>query len=349
VNAAVSPRPRAQARLLLLDPATGAVGDARVVDLPSLLAAGDLLVVNDAATLPASLPARTAAGAAAEVRLVRARDQGRRWQAVALGAGDWRTPTERRPPPPSLTAGQQLEVAGLPARVDALSRTSVRLFELQFEAELDEIWSALYRRGRPIQYAHVPAALALWSVQTVFATRPWAAELPSAGLPLDWELLTKLRARGVGWAAVTHAAGLSSTGDTALDAALPLPERFEVSAATVAAIAQTRARGGRVIAVGTSVVRALESAAANGALRAGGGDTDLIVGPGYRPRVVDGLLTGLHEPTASHFALLQAFAPRPQLERAYAHAEQSGYLGHEFGDANLILRTTVQKRSRVNQ
>jgi S-adenosylmethionine:tRNA ribosyltransferase-isomerase len=96
-----------------------------------------------------------------------------------------------------------------------------------------------------------------------------------------------------------------------------------------------------VIAVGTSVVRALESAAAGGELRAARGDTDLVLGPGYRPRVVDGLLTGLHEPTGSHFALLQAFASRAQLERAYAHAEATGYLGHEFGDANLILRAAT--------
>jgi S-adenosylmethionine:tRNA ribosyltransferase-isomerase len=327
---------------LLLDPATGAVGDARVLDLPSLLAPGDMRVVNDAATLPASLPARTASGAPAEVRLVRARDPGRRWQAVLFGVGDWRTPTELRPPPERLAVGDRLLVAGLPARVESLSRTSVRLFELWFEASLDEIWPALYRQGRPVQYAHVPEPLALWSVQTAYATRPWAAELPSAGLPLDWDLLTRLRGRGVGWAAVTHAAGLSSTGDAALDAALPLPERFEVPAATVAAIADARARGDRVVAVGTSVVRALESAAAAGSLRAGGGETDLLVGPGYRPRVVDGLLTGLHEPTASHFALLQAFAARPLLERAYAHAERAGYLGHEFGDANLILRTAVR-------
>jgi S-adenosylmethionine:tRNA ribosyltransferase-isomerase len=110
-----------------------------------------------------------------------------------------------------------------------------------------------------------------------------------------------------------------------------------VPAATVRAVDAAHARGGRVVAVGTSVVRALESAAASGELRATSGETDLVIGPGYRPRVVDGLFTGLHEPTASHFALLQAFATRPQLEAAYVHAQRGGYLGHEFGDANLIL------------
>ena len=256
---------------------------------------------------------------------------------MLFGAGDWRTPTERRAPPEPLAVGTRLEVAGVAATVTGVSRTSARLFELRFEADVDAVWAAIYGRGRPIQYAHVPAPLALWSVQTAYAARPWAAEAPSAGVPLDWSLLSALRARGVGLATITEGAGLSSTGEAALDAALPLPERFEVPAATVAAIGETRARGGRVIAVGTSVVRALESAAASGPLRAASGDTDLFIGPGYRPRAVDGLFTGLHEPTASHFALLQAFATRTQLEAAYAHAERGGYLGHEFGDANLIV------------
>ena len=337
MRAATAPRPRGERRLLLLDPSSGAVADAAVGELPSRLRAGDLLVVNDAATLPGSLPARTPSGAGAEVRLTRCYDDGRRWQAVLFGPGDWRTPTERRQPPEPLAAGARLEVAGLPATAIAISGISLRLFTLRFEADADDVWAAIYRRGRPIQYAHVTTPLALWSVQTAYAARPWAAELPSAGLPLDWEILSALRARGVALAAITHGAGLSATGDAALDAALPLPERSEVTPATVAAVSAAHARGGRVVAVGTSVVRALESAAAGGDLRPASGETDLLIGPGHQRRVVDGLFTGLHEPTASHFALLQAFATRAQLEVAYAHAERGGYLGHELGDANLIL------------
>jgi S-adenosylmethionine:tRNA ribosyltransferase-isomerase len=322
---------------LWLDRASGALTDGRLDELPSLLRPGDLVVVNDAATLPASLPARLPSGAAAEVRLVRAHDHGRRWQAVLFGAGDWRTPTERRAPPEPIAAGTRLHVGDLAATVTAVSRVSARLVELAFDGDADAAWAAIYRHGRPIQYAHVPAPLALWSVQTAWAARPWAAEAPSAGVALDWELLTALGARGVALAAVTEGAGLSSTGDAALDAALPLPERFEVSALAVRAVAATRARGGRVVAVGTSVVRALESAAATGALEPTSGETELLIGPGYRTRVVDGLVTGLHEPTASHYALLQAFATRAALAATYAHAERAGYLDHEFGDANLIL------------
>jgi S-adenosylmethionine:tRNA ribosyltransferase-isomerase len=166
VRAATAPRARSERRLLLIDRETGGIGDAQLDDLPSLVRAGDLFVVNDAATLPASLPARLPSGATGEVRLVRERDEGRRWQALLFGAGDWRTPTEHRPAPEPVGVGARLEVAGLPATGSAVSRTSVRLFELAFESELDVVWAATYRHGRPIQYAHVPAPLALWSVQT---------------------------------------------------------------------------------------------------------------------------------------------------------------------------------------
>jgi len=162
--------------------------------------------------------------------------------------------------------------------------------------------------------------------------------MPSAGRPLRWEILLALRARGIGFAHLTEAAGLSSTGDPAIDALLPFPERFEVPEATAGAVSATRAAGGRVVAVGTSVARALEGAALErGTLVAGSGVTDLLIGPGYRPRVVDGLLTGAHEPAASHYALLHAFAPAALLSRASEHAERSGYLTHEFGDSWLVL------------
>ncbi|HXY38484.1 MAG TPA: S-adenosylmethionine:tRNA ribosyltransferase-isomerase, partial [Vicinamibacteria bacterium] len=164
-----------------------------------------------------------------------------------------------------------------------------------------------------------------------------AAEMPSAGRPLRLPLLRALRSRRIALATVTHAAGLSSTGDPALDAALPLPERSLLPASAVAAIECARRAGGRVLAVGTSVVRALEGAALDGPLRAGGSVRHERIGQGHQLRVVSGLLTGLHAPGESHFELLQAFAPRALLERALVHAGEAGYLGHEFGDSMLIL------------
>lgn len=329
--------PRADAlaeRLLWIDPRIGELGDAAVQDLADLLRPGDLVVVNDAATLPASLPGETREGATLEVRLVA--PEGDAWRCVVFGEGDWRTKTELRPPAPSLPPGSILRF-GAHLEAEVVKDLGRGLFTVRFNRTGDAFWAAVYRIGRPVQYAYVQAPLALFHVQTGYASRPWAAEMPSAGRPLTWSLLLRLRQRGVGVARVTHAAGLSSTGDAALDATLPWPERLDIPPETVEAAAMTRQSGGRVLAVGTSVVRALEGAARGGELRSGEGVTDLVIGPGFEARVVDGIFTGLHEATASHFALLQAFAALPLLERAYAHAERAGYLGHEFGDSCLIV------------
>jgi S-adenosylmethionine:tRNA ribosyltransferase-isomerase len=231
-------------------------------------------------------------------------------------------------------------VAGpdLRARVARVSTESPRLVEIVFETTRTPFWSALYGHGRPVQYAYLDRPLELWDVQTAYATRPWAAETPSAGRPLTWDLLAALRAAGVRTATVTHAAGLSSTGDPVLDARLPFPERYEVPAETAAAVRRARALGGRVVGVGTTVVRALESAVdADGGAIGAAGITDLIIDASHRPRVVDGVFTGLHEPGSSHFALLTAFASPDRLDAAWRCADEAGYLAHEFGDCMLVL------------
>jgi len=361
VRTAAWPREETESeRMLVVDPVREAIADFAIRDLPRRLRAGDLLVVNDAATLPASLHGE-ADGEPVEVRLLGPAGEdgpegaGALWTAAVFGAGSWRWRTEDRPPPPPLPVGATLvfapggspsarDLPPLRARVAGVSEVSPRLLRLAFDRDGDALWSAVYRAGRPVQYSYVRAPLALWHVQTAYASRPWAAELPSAGRPLTWRLLLEARRRGIGLAAVTHAAGLSSTGEASLDAALPLPERYDVPAATVAAVARAQAAGGRVVAVGTTVVRALEAAAAAGGaagLFSGEGLATLRLGPGFRPRVVDGLLTGVHVPGESHFDLLQAFAPEPLLRRALAHAEAAGYLAHEFGDSCLILSRSL--------
>jgi S-adenosylmethionine:tRNA ribosyltransferase-isomerase len=254
-----------------------------------------------------------------------------------FGAGDWRTRTEARPSPPALAPGDRLRFGELAATVAGVDPRSPRLVELELDVDGGSIARALYARGRVVQYAYLAHELPLWAVQNVYAGRPWAFEMPSAGRPLSWELLLALGRRGITLARITHAAGLSSTGDARLDAELPLPERYDVPAETVAAIERARARRGRVIAVGTSVVRALEGAATTGELRAGEGETALRIGPGYAPRVVDGLLTGLHADGESHFELLAAFCPRPLLAAAVAAADRAGFRAHELGDAILIV------------
>jgi S-adenosylmethionine:tRNA ribosyltransferase-isomerase len=322
--------------LLLIDVARARVEDRRPLELPDLLRSGDLLVLNDAATLPASLSGH-AGCEPLELRLL-GRDPDGSWRAVAFGAGDWQTPTEHRPPPPRLVAGTCLQLGKLSATIEEVSPLSSRLWRVRFAEQGARFWSALYRSGRPVQYSYLTRPLQLWDVQTAYAAAPWAVEAPSAGYPLAAELLLKLRQRGIELARITHAAGLSATGDPALDAALPLAERSLVPEPTVAAVQRARADGRRVVAVGTSVVRALEGRAleGGGVLRAGESSTGLILGPGYRRRVVGALLTGMHDPSDSHYALLQAFAPRALLEQAQSRAEAWGYLGHEFGDACLI-------------
>jgi S-adenosylmethionine:tRNA ribosyltransferase-isomerase len=340
VKAAAWPRDNALAeRLMVLDPRAGSLTHATVGELGRWLRAGDLLVVNDAATVPASLRGATARGEPVELRLAGATDDSARWTAVVFGAGDWRTRTEHRPAPPCVAVGEAIALGeSLRAVVEARSPLSERLVTVRLEARGGRLWEALYAHGRPVQYAHVADELPLWHVQTAYAGRPWAVELPSAGRPLRWSLLASLPTRGVELARVTHAAGLSATGDDALDARLPLPERYDIPAETVAAVERARARGGRVVAVGTSVVRALEGCARDrGALTAGDGVTDLRIGAGYAPRVVDAVLSGMHEPGTSHFQLLTAFAPAQLLVDATAAGSARGYLQHEFGDACLVM------------
>jgi S-adenosylmethionine:tRNA ribosyltransferase-isomerase len=338
-------------RLLVIDADAGRYGDALIRDLPGELRAGDLLVVNDAATAPASLAARAAhapGSASIEVRLLRV-GEGGAFTALLFGEGDWRTRTEDRPAPPVLAAGDALQIGDeLSAEVTSVSPLSPRIVELRMSREGAELWSALYRVGKPVQYAYVRAPLELWHTQTGYASRPWCVEAPSAGRPLTWGLLLEISRRGVEIAALTHGAGLSSTGDPALDARLPLPERFDIPASTVDAIRRTKAASGRVIAVGTTVVRALEGCAAQngGELVPGPGVTDLLVKRGHKRSVVDGLFTGMHDPEASHFELLSAFVAPPLLSAAYEHAARAGYLGHEFGDSNLILSRSSSGRAR---
>ncbi|MBX3230718.1 MAG: S-adenosylmethionine:tRNA ribosyltransferase-isomerase [Labilithrix sp.] len=285
---------------------------------------GDLLVVNDAATLPASLQSGDV-----EVRLLGAQGD-RTWTAALLGAGDWRTRTEDRPAPPSVRAGDTFAFGhGLTATIARVHPESPRLVTLRFSAGGAALWSALYAAGRPVQYAHVPEAYALWDVQNAYAGRPWAVEMPSAGRVLTFGVLAELERRGVEVATLTHAAGISSIGDEAIDALLPLPERYEVPRATWDAVLRAR----RVVAIGTSVTRALETVARTGALA---GITDLRIGPSFERRVVDGILTGVHETTTSHFELLGAFAPRAVLDRSLTEAEASDLLAHEMGDVSLL-------------
>jgi len=314
-------------RLLVANRGTGLVVHSRVEELPSFLAPGDLIVVNTSATLPAALPARRRDGQALELRLsTPSPDESPcRW-AVELRLGEASFG--------GAAAGETLELpAGGRAHLLTRYAGSGRLWlaRLELPAPLQQY---LNDHGSPIRYRYVDRAWPLEAYQTAFATDPGSAEMPSAGRPLTAELLARLAARGVLVAPITLHTGVSSP--EAHES--PYPERYWVPEPTARVVNAVHGWGGRVIAIGTTVVRALESVAHDdGSVRGGGGWTNVVVTPDRGLRAADGLLTGWHEPEASHLQLLRAAAGDELLERSYRAALRHRYLWHEFGDSHLIL------------
>jgi len=343
-EASAPPEARDAVRLLVVSIPGGALRHARFVELPRLLAPGDLVVINTSATLPAALSARRTGGAPATLHLstpvpgeeergTRSLDPSKpshgdgrcvRW-VVELRRGD--------EPLPDARAGERLLLAaGGVARIEARYRGR-RLWVASLSLP-EPLPTYLAHHGRPIRYRHVEGDWPLSAYQNAYATEPGSAEMPSAGRPFTTELMTELGDRGIDVAPVVLHTGVSSLelGER------PYPERFRVPASTAERVNLARATGGSVVAVGTTVVRALESAAGeDGRLRPAGGWTDLVIEPRRGVRAVDGLLTGFHDPDASHVALLEALAGPAALERSYRSAARAGYLGHEFGDLALFL------------
>ena len=317
--------------------------------LTSLFRSGDLLVINDAATLPASLRGEhVASGLFIEARLASRLEldpaEPRRWVAVLLGAGTHRERTEDRGAPPVVSPGDRLRFGELGAVIERVL-DHPRLVELSLEGERERVWRALLREGRPIQYAYLRDELALWDSQTVIAGPPVAVEPPSAGFVLTFAMLAELRARGVEVATLTHAAGLSSTGDAALDARLPLPEPYEIPARTAVLVRRAHRQRRRVIALGTTVARALESAsrAGRGVIAPGRAMATLRLGSTEPAHAVDVLVTGVHESGTSHHELLAALVPPDRRDALTLAMEREGLRTHEFGDS-----CWVERASRTN-
>jgi S-adenosylmethionine:tRNA ribosyltransferase-isomerase len=293
-------------------------------ELPRFLDHGDLLVVNNSATLPAAIRARLD-GRRVELRFSTPRPDGH-W-IVELRTADG---APYFGPP----IGARLELPGdaaaeLVAPYAGSERLSVARLRLGATVE-----DYLAHFGRPIRYAHTPRAWPLEAYQTVFAREPGSAEMPSAGRPFTHELVTELVSKGILIAPITLHTGVSSPeyGEP------PYPERHRVPASTAQLVNVVHFWGGRVIAVGTTVARALETVAApDGAVSDGEGWTSLVITPERGLRTIDGLLTGWHEPETSHLDLLRTAAGPELLERAYRAAETHGYRWHEFGDVHLIL------------
>jgi S-adenosylmethionine:tRNA ribosyltransferase-isomerase len=331
---------RRSAKLLTID-ADGGMQHLPRTALACLFSPGDLVIANDAATLPASLQGiHCPSGEPIEVRLaewVSIRDA-TRFAAIVFGAGDHRTRTEDRMLPPSVSAGDRLTLGPLVAIVER-PLGDPRLFRLRFLGDRATVLAGLARHGRPIQYAHVPEPLVLWDVWTRIAADPIAFEPPSAGFALDWHTRAVWRQRGIDFATLTHAAGISSTGHPVLDLRLPFDEPYRIHEHTAAAIKRAKSNDRRIIAIGTTVVRALESAAnGDGSVQAGDGVARGRIVRETPLRVVDAILTGVHQPGESHFELLRAFADDALLEQVSEAFDQHGYRPHEFGDSMLIER-----------
>jgi S-adenosylmethionine:tRNA ribosyltransferase-isomerase len=342
VIAADQPVQRPAAAKLLHVDATGRIRNVPRSSLIDLLSSGDVVVANDAATLPASLRGVHAqTGAEIEVRLAArsslASADVLRFHAIVFGAGDHRTRTEDRALPPPLEPGQRLQLGTLTAIIEQLLGHP-RLIALRFDNSAAEVWAGLARHGRPIQYSHVSQALQLWDAWTSIAAQPVAYEPPSAGFVLDWQLLEEFASKGIEFATMTHAAGISSTGHPDLDRLLPFDEPYRIPAATAQAVRRASREGRRVVAIGTTVVRALEHSAMRfGAVVAGAGVANQRIGAHTRLRAVDAILSGTHEPGTSHYDLLRAFADESTLRRADRALEQGGFRTHEFGDSVLIF------------
>jgi S-adenosylmethionine:tRNA ribosyltransferase-isomerase len=302
---------------------------ARFRDLADHLTAGDLVVVNTSATMPAAVDAALPDGTRIVVHV-----------STQLPGGLWMV-EPRRPLPGGATSPLQLPAVPTVARlVDgtavALLRPAAgsrRLWLATIDDDVD-LLTVLVAVGRPIRYSYVDRDWPISSYQTVFADQPGSAEMPSAARPFTADLTTRLIRRGIGIATITLHTGVSSLEGHEL----PYAERFAVPRATAAAINATRLAGGHVIAVGTTVVRALESAVdSNGTVHPAAGWTDAVITPATGVRAVDGLVSGWHEPAATHLAMLEAVAGRTALIRAYRAAWDAGYLWHEFGDSHLLL------------
>jgi S-adenosylmethionine:tRNA ribosyltransferase-isomerase len=323
----------------------------RLVDL---FHPGDLVIANDAATLPASLSGlHLRSGRVIEVRLAGRRSLDangiRHSMAVVFGTGDFRIRTEDRTQPPELKAGDRLALGPLRATVEEVLGHP-RLVQLVFDGSPNEIWEGLAKHGRPIQYSHVTTPLELWDVWTPIAGPPVAFEPPSAGFALDWSVVGSLKERGVEFATITQAAGISSTGDPELDKLLPFDEPYYIPPSTALAIRRAQARNVRIIAIGTTVVRTLEDGAAcDGSVRAGAGVATLRIGRSSRLRVVNAILSGTHEPGTSHHELMRAFVDEETLIRIDRELDLHDYRTHEFGDSVFLEHIEHNDTSREHE
>jgi S-adenosylmethionine:tRNA ribosyltransferase-isomerase len=324
---------RDEVKLMVINRSNMQIDHTRFYSIRRFLRPSDLLVFNTSRTLPAVLKGYSAdVGQSIEVRLAEHLPDDSWLALLRCKKGDLFSC--------GLQSGMQINFGqGLTGIVYGRDTNIHRLWKIHFSKSGAELMELLYQLGQPVRYEYLSVPWDLDYYQTIYAREPGSAEMPSAGRAFTWKLLFDLKRRGVDTAYIILHTSLSSYMDEELDWKHPSSEEeYFISETAAEKINMTHNRGGRVIAVGTTVVRALESVAdMTGKITARHGYTQLYITANHTLKVVDGLLTGLHEPEASHLNLLTAFMPAKKIHQAYEEAINKKYLWHEFGDLNLIL------------
>lgn len=328
LNATLPPEKRGlrrdHVRMMVLNRCTGEVNHDRFFHLSHYLQPGDLIILNNSRTIPALLRGKwkrdwNELSQDVEVRLAKRRNEDT-WDAFIMAN--------------PIKVGDKLLFSDELISTVIAEKENSPLKTIQFNKRGTDLYNIIYSIGEPIRYEYIEKPWGLDDYQTVFASHPGSVEMPSAGRAFSWELLFKLKQKNIGLDFIQLHTGLSYFDEHWELKPEENEEEYQLSAVTMEKIVRTKTDGGRVIAVGTTVVRALETAARTGNLS---GFTNLYVNQETPLKVVDGILTGFHEPKASHLDMLTAFIPEQHLLHAYHQAIDKGYLWHEFGDMNLIL------------
>lgn len=330
---------RPDAKLLVVTP--NAVLSKTINDLPQFLNKGDVLVVNDSATIPASLQGHLG-DTPVELRLATNLhhdfDSFEEWRTLIFEGGPSHLPTEMRAVPP-VSVGDLIYLSRY-LTAEVIEVETDRIIRIRFcNTHSVPLIRQLFKLGKPIQYSYMQDTLEVYAQQTIFAGPPASVEPPSAAFQFTWELVNRLKQKGVAIIPITHSAGISSTGSKEQDRLLPFEEKYHISEKAADVINSALSSGRRVIALGTTVIRAVESAVLDGKVMAGNAFTTLKIDRQFRPKVISGIITGMHVPNESHIQILEAFSDR--VYEAYHMAKIDGFLWHEYGDVGFFVKDNL--------